>query len=250
MKKMRGRIERLSVCGRLLSVYLPPAGRKEAVPAAYLQDGEMVEQMREELVGRIEKAVENGKCRPFMLVGVYSPCRDAEYTPWPAPSAFSRGEAYPGQAGQYLKILENEIKPQIDSRYPTLPGPVETALCGYSLGGLCALYAAFSCGTFGRIASVCGSLWYPGWIEFVREGRPVGELSALWISLGKKEVKPTHPLLSKTGAAALQTDALLAPFAQRKSLVWHEGGHFTGAAQRMAQALCWLFLKEESDEGL
>ena len=245
---MQGKTELLTVSGRLLSIYLPPAWKGGALPAAYLQDGAMVGEMLEELAGFMEAAIAKGECRPFLLVGVHSSSRNTEYTPWPAPDAFSKGESYAGQAKEYLKLLEKEIKPRIDTLYPTLTGPDQTALCGYSLGGLCAAYAAFSSSAFGCIASVCGSLWYPGWLDFVQRNRPAEELSALWISLGKKEPRAAHPLLAGVGEAALQTHTLLSPFARRHTLVWHEGGHFTAAAQRIAQALCWIFQREESDE--
>lgn len=245
---MQGKAERLQAFGRQLTVYLPPGREKERLPAAYLHDGEMVEGMLEELAACIERGVQTGGCRPFLLVAVHSPDRDAEYTPWPARCAFPKGADYPGKAQAYVKLLEGQIKPLVDSRYPTLQEAEETALCGYSLGGLCSLYAAVQSRTFGRIASVSGSLWYPGWLDFVRENRPAGELAALWVSIGRKESAPSHPLLAGAGEAAQQTLRLLAPFARQHIFFWHEGGHFAHAAQRLAGALCWLFQKEGSDE--
>lgn len=243
---MQGTIERLAACGRQLTLYLPPAGGR--LPTAYLNDGEMAEGMLEELAAYLEKELAAGRCRPFLLVAIPSPRRDAEYTPWPAPAAFGSGPDYAGQAAGYLKLLEKEIKPLVDSRYPTLPGPVETALCGYSLGGLCALYAAYGGRAFGRIASVSGSLWYPGWKDFVEANPPAHPLAALWLSLGKKEAK-ARPPFSIGKEAALASAGQLSSFAQRSTFVWHEGGHFHNIPGRIAEALCWLFQREDGALG-
>ncbi|MCI8443061.1 MAG: alpha/beta hydrolase [Provencibacterium sp.] len=245
---MQGKTEERMAFNRRLTLYLPPVRAKERLPVAYLQDGAMVKEMLEQLAAPVERAVKAGSCRPFLLVAVHSDERDAEYTPWPAGSAFSKGDNYSGRADDYLKMLESGIKPLIDSLYPTLPEPEQTAIGGYSLGGLCALYAAFKSGAFGRFASISGSLWYPGWRDFVKENPPARPFSALWVSLGKKEPKASHPLLAGSGEAALQTERLLSPYARRHTFVWHEGGHFAQVAQRMAQTLCWLFQREESDE--
>lgn len=239
---MHGTIEKINACGRQLILYRPPTGGR--LPTAYLNDGEMAGEMLGELTGYLEGELIAGRCRPFMLAAIPSPDCDAEYTPWPAPAAFHSGPDYTGQAAGYLQMLEREIKPLLDSRYPTLPGPEDTALCGYSLGGLCALYAAYAGKAFGRIASVSGSLWYPGWEAFARDNPPAHALQALWLSLGKKEAR-ARPPFSQSKKAVLASAGRLSPFAQRSTLVWHEGGHFRDVAGRIAEALCWLFKRED-----
>ena len=45
-------------------------------------------------------------------------------------------------------------------------------IAGYSLAGLFALWAAWNSGYFRRVASVSGSLWYPGFTDYIRNNEP------------------------------------------------------------------------------
>ena len=56
-------------------------------------------------------------------------------------------------------------------------GAIRRAICGYSLGGLFALYAFVNDEHFDACASISGSLWYQGWMGYLRGmmGSPNGE---------------------------------------------------------------------------
>jgi predicted alpha/beta superfamily hydrolase len=70
----------------------------------------------------------------------------------------------------YLRFLVNELKPFIDSTYPTLTGPDHTYIAGSSMGGLISMYALCEYpGVFGGAA--CLSTHWPG--IFIVEDNPV-----------------------------------------------------------------------------
>ena len=78
------------------------------------------------------------------------PLRHSEYYPEkflpgvaePLRSEFvARALAGQPRADAYLRFLVEELKPDIDARYATLPGPEGTAVMGSSMGGLISLYA-------------------------------------------------------------------------------------------------------------
>lgn len=86
---------------------------------------------------------------------------DRDYSPWEASSG---GRRFSGGAERLLAFLP-DFTAELEKRFGRF-GSVY--LCGYSLGGLFALYADALwdeprlCGA----ASCSGSTWFPGWLEF------------------------------------------------------------------------------------
>lgn len=65
--------------------------------------------------------------------------------------------------------------------------PTRRAICGYSLAGLFSLYAFVNCDAFDACASVSGSVWYPSWVDHMREATFDGSGRFAFLSVGKKE---------------------------------------------------------------
>ena len=90
---------------------------------------------------------------------------NAELTPWPAPP-LRRGKPFAGNADKMLERLDrlmSELPALLKSNMGITVS--KCLLIGYSLGGLCALWAATMRGCFDGVASVSGSLWYDGFDE-------------------------------------------------------------------------------------
>ena len=65
-----------------------------------------------------------------------------------------------GRGKAYMDWLVNDLKPYIDENYRTLPDREHTSICGSSMGGLMALYAATVYNhVFQRAACLSPSLW-------------------------------------------------------------------------------------------
>ena len=65
-----------------------------------------------------------------------------------------------GHAELYGRMLVEELKPFIESRYRTLSGPTNTGLGGSSLGGLATVYLGFTYPeVFGKLAVLSPSVW-------------------------------------------------------------------------------------------
>ena len=73
--------------------------------------------------------------------------------------------------------------------------PAHRAICGYSLGGLFALYAFTHDRIFSACACLSGSLWYEGWVDYLRELPFEGAGKYAFFSLGKKESKAGAPIM-------------------------------------------------------
>lgn len=119
-------------------------------------------------------------------------------------------------------------------------------IAGYSIAGLFALWAAWNSGYFRRVASVSGSLWYPGFTDYIRNNEPksgCGEKSGpekAYFSLGDRESRTRHPLMSRVDACTAEVVERVRSYGIETTFEWNPGNHFDHPEQRMARALAWL----------
>ena len=143
---------------RDLLVWLPEDyNPEERYAVLYMHDGQMLFDEHTSWnkqswnVDSVATAVQrDGRCRPFIVVGIenhpenrlteYMPQRLLEYVPADNGqlAAYGRENFI---ADGYLKMIVEELKPLIDSRYSTLTNAANTAVMGSSMGGLISLYA-------------------------------------------------------------------------------------------------------------
>ncbi|MBV8632986.1 MAG: esterase family protein [Burkholderiaceae bacterium] len=161
-----GKVERIAnfpskyVDQRNIDVWLPPDySAAKHYRVLYMQDGQMLfdarftwNQQSWELDQAMEKLASAGKIHDTIVVGIWSngKYRSSEYAPQKAlpymPLATRTMFTEKNLAGKprgdaYLHFIVEELKPEIDRRYSTLPGRDDTAIMGSSMGGLLALYA-------------------------------------------------------------------------------------------------------------
>ena len=108
-------------------------------------------------------------------------------TPWPAPGLRPGERDFGGDAAQTLAELVERVIPAVEARFGL--APVRRAVCGYSLGGLFSLYAFAQDARFAACACLSGSLWYEGWVDYLRRAAFDGAGRYAYFSLGKKESK-------------------------------------------------------------
>lgn len=229
---MRKKTEQFSCGGRQVNVFLPPQARG----LAFLLAGEEIDAMLPSLAGELAAVP-----APLALVWC-APCDwERDYTPWPAPALPGR-PPFAGGADRLLDFLCGEVKPEVCRRFALDAPAARTALAGYSLGGLAALYGALSRpAEFGRAAGCSGSLWYDGWEDWLAS-HPAAPGQRLYLSLGKTEERSRDARMARVGDATRRTAAAFAAALgpENTALEWHTGGHFTGVPHRLAQALAWL----------
>lgn len=110
---------------------------------------------------------------------------------------------------------------------------------GYSLGGLMALYAAYTKGVFDGVASVSGSMWYPGALDFFTKNSIDTGIKKAYISLGDKEALTKNPERVKVE----ENTRIIAGTLERDCDVIFEmnkGGHFTGILARVEKSILAL----------
>ena len=227
-------IHELQIADMICQLYLPPdydEGEKY-YPTIYVNGEIPVE-------GTMSKLVNIGARTDFILLSVKPGSWNDDFTPWTAP-AFRRGEEAPmGKADAYLKCLTKEIKPYVDAHYRTKPEPEQTALFGYSLGGLTALYAVYKTDVFGAVASLSGSLWYDGFCEFMEREKPLRTDLRVYLSLGKKESRSKNTRMGRVTECTEKAIDILRRQSSKVFFEWNEGGHFHDIEARFAKAIVW-----------
>jgi predicted alpha/beta superfamily hydrolase len=184
---------------RNLIVYLPPDYEKleRRYPVMYMHDGQNLFDPETSFVqGRTwqfgehaDQLIRAGEIEPLIVVGVYNtPKRLEEYT-------HARDKRMGGgDAQKYGQLLVEELKPQIDSLYRTLPDEANTAMGGSSLGGLVTLYLGLEhAATFGKLAVMSPSIWWnhKSILGYVNEyeGPPWPKM---WLDVGDGEGRRVH----------------------------------------------------------
>ena len=68
---------------------------------------------------------------------------------------------------------------------------------GYSMAGLFALWAACKTNRFAAIASASPSIWFPGFLNYMKQQKI--QSNCIYLSLGNKEEKTRNPMMKQVG---------------------------------------------------
>ncbi|QAA33846.1 alpha/beta hydrolase [Clostridium manihotivorum] len=237
---MRFTIENYNIEGYEVNVYLPPEYNTSNFHYAvlYINGADNIIDIAQAIEPHFSL-----QYKPFIMVNVKSNDWGADYTPWVSPPLNKSGEEFKGEADRYIKILTGTIKLFIDKSYRTIREPESTALIGYSLAGLAALYTLYSCDCFGRIGSLSGSLWYDGWRDFVCSNTPVNKDAKVYLSLGLKESNSRNARMATVGECTEKNYYSLKEQLTSNDnikLQYNNGGHFTEIVERFEKAILWL----------
>lgn len=160
---------------------------------------------------------------------------DRDLSPWPAPKAFKGGRDFGGQAQAFLDDLTSTILPAVEAALPV--PPTRRLLAGYSLGGLFALWAATRTDVFHRVASLSGSLWFDGFLDYL-EATPLSPaVEKVFLSLGDREKNTKNPRMATVEDNTRRALALLTDRGIPAQLELNPGGHFNDVPQRTARGI-------------
>ena len=163
-----------------------------------------------------------------------------DLTPWPAEGVFKKAKPFGGKAAAFLEKLTNEIIPETEKSFGV--EDAERTLLGVSLSGLFAVWSAFNTDAFTHIISLSGSLWYDGFVEWMKEQMPSIQLKKVCMLLGEKEKNSKEKSMAtveeRTFAAA---DLLKAKTQAVVSFELVEGTHFSPIMPRLERAFEVVF---------
>lgn len=180
-----------------------------------------------------DKCLESG-CKNLTLAAISGLNWNHDLSPWPTPSIRNNKYGF-GGADKYISELTDSILPEICAKLHE--GSEFTAIAGYSLAGLFALYAAYKTDVFSRIASVSGSLWFPGFTGFAQSHDFAKTPDCIYLSLGDTEAKTRD----KNLAPVQKNTEFLADFYKSRGIPTifelNPGNHFKDEILRISKGI-------------
>lgn len=135
-----------------------------------------------------------------VFAGVVPKDRKQDYTPW---HTNVNGIEYGGKADDYLEWIANELLPYLKKCFSISKEHKDIAIAGASLGGLVSSYGLLTeKNVFGSYILISPSMWYPGFLKYMREHEILKQPRHVYWYVGELEGKQnkllTQSMVSQT----------------------------------------------------
>lgn len=178
------------------------------------------------------------RCPDFTLVAISELSWDHDMAPWEIPPISKNNTPCTGGADEYLQLLTEEIIPRSEE---LIQGRVLwRGLAGYSLAGLFAVYSLYQTDIFSRIASMSGSLWFPGFTEYVLSHEMKNLPKHMYFSLGELECQTKNHYLKTVQENTEKMERFYAQCGIDTTFQLNPGNHYKNAVQRTAAGISWI----------
>lgn len=179
-----------------------------------------------------------------ILVGLIPENRLNDFTPWKASALKEGAPDLGGKVDEYHQKLFQGILTTLKKDY--LIDESRIAYGGYSLGGLAAVYSLYSSHLSATcIFSICGSFWYPEFIDFCREHTLMQSQSLIYLQNGQIEGSNHSNRLSKAPLFARELHDLISEAVPSTYSTFDAYGHHEALEQRYHQFCDWLMKEWE-----
>lgn len=160
---------------------------------------------------------------------------DDDLTPWKAPGL--KEGIFGGRAQYFMEMLKADLffNLEISLRIQK----AERYLVGVSLSGLFAVWCTGCMPLFEGVGSVSGSLWYDGFLEWMKT-REEFMCGKYYFSLGEKEKDGKNKRLASVEEATLETIDILKSADKDVFFEYNEGNHFGPLIERIEKAISYL----------
>lgn len=162
------------------------------------------------------------------------------FSPWKAPGVPKGTPDFEGQSPEFLALLQQKVIPQVEASLGFDNIPVRT-LVGVSMSGLFALWQWMVCDTFRNIASLSGSFWYEGFVEWMKKIPVPAKAGEAYFLLGDQETKSNVKTFNTVGAATQEIISLLRAAGIKTEFQSVPGNHYADAIPRLERAFSALF---------
>lgn len=216
----------ISIDGRLCILY-----QDEAATHLLIQP---IDEHGLELLDQEIEAIKKLSGKPFSLVAFMIKDWNQELTPWAAPAVFGK-VPFGNGAEKTLEFITSRLLPEVQENIPHL------ILGGYSLAGLFALWSGYQTDKFDGIVAASPSVWFPKWIEYATDNKPLAK--SIYLSLGDKEEKAKNPVMAQVRNAIRRQNELLTGQMDNTILEWNPGNHFVDSEKRTAKGFAWVMDK-------
>lgn len=151
---------------------------------------------------------------------------------------YSGGEEdFSGSADRFADFLEQEVF----LKESTFSGrPLHRMMAGISMSGLFALYMGTKKDSLEAIASISGSLWFDGFVDYLKAHPLSSGIKKIYLSLGDKEKRVRNPRMAKVEEDTLAVRDIIAKEGKEVLYQANRGNHFVHGAERLEEAVRYL----------
>lgn len=173
-----------------------------------------------------------------ILVGLIPQNRLDAFTPWKAPNLRPSMPDFGGKLNEYHNQVFEHLLPKLLCKYSIDESKI--AYGGYSLGGLAAVYSLYTSTVPSIIFSLCGSFWYPQFLDYCESHTILNKRASLYLQNGKAEGSKHNDILSNAPILSARLHKLLSDRLDKVTSVFDEYGHHENIAGRYENLIEWL----------
>lgn len=173
-----------------------------------------------------------------ILVGLIPQNRLDAFTPWKAPNLRPSMPDFTGKLNEYHNQVFERLLPELLCKYSIDERKI--AYGGYSLGGLAAVYSMYTYSAPSIIFSLCGSFWYPQFLDYCESHTILNTKASLYLQNGKAEGSKHNDILSNAPILSAKLHKLLSDRLDKVTSVFDEYGHHENIARRYKNLIDWL----------
>lgn len=162
------------------------------------------------------------------------------FSPWAAPGVPKGDPDFKGESPEFLELLQKNVIPEIEKNLQ-IDEDVERTLFGVSMSGLFALWQWMNCDTFKNIASISGSFWYEGFIDWMKRIDIPHKSGKGFFLLGDQESKSNVKAFNSVGVNTESIIALLKGAEISVEFQSVPGNHFANPIPRLDMAFDALY---------
>ena len=173
-----------------------------------------------------------------ILVGLIPQNRLDAFTPWKAPNLRPSMPDFGGKLNEYHNQVFEYLLPELLCKYSIDESKI--AYGGYSLGGLAAVYSLYTSTAPSIIFSLCGSFWYPQFLDYCKNHEVLNKKASLYLQNGKAEGSKHNDILSNAPILSAKLHKLLSDKLDKVTSVFDEYGHHENIKGRYENLIEWL----------
>lgn len=163
------------------------------------------------------------------------------FSPWPAAGVPKGPPDFKGESPEFLKLLVEKVVPQIETVLG-VDARASRTLFGVSMSGLFALWQWMVCDTFANIASLSGSFWYEGFLEWIESVKIPAKGGKGYFLLGDRESKSKVKAFDSVAENTRKIIALLRDASIDVEFQSVPGDHYSDPILRLDRAFGALYL--------
>ena len=165
---------------------------------------------------------------------------ESVFSPWPAPGVPKGDPDFKGESPEFLKLLQEKLISQVENTLD-IDKNAQRSLIGVSMSGLFALWQWMECDTFRSIASLSGSFWYEGFIEWMRKIEIPHKSGMGFFLLGEQEPRSNVKAFNTVGVNTDEIVRLLKAADITVEFQSVPGNHFSDPVPRLEKAFNALY---------